>query len=395
MRKLLNLFLAFILVSMTFAGGIKVNAEESDSIVGYWKLVEIAGEKNVMSREDLETYEQLGSVMYLKFRENGTVKFSLFGDEMEGWWNAYGITLEDSWLTYKIEGDVLTITNADGGDMICERTTGDEINALLGYQDGVLDESVVYSNKETKIMATETASVVVVGYKADMTGFTVYFRCENKTRDSIVISEDKCVLNKYIFHPDWAVSLDSRETLDSEMVVSPAELAKAGISSVDEMILQMRITDAITDKIIQRGIKATAYPTGKKAEEVKAPVRTPAENELIVNDDASCAFIIQGIDPEDTRGLAVNCYLENRSGGTLNFVWTDVTINDIAVSTSYEESVFPGALGYSDVIFLNANLEDLGINSGEITTIKGKLKVYDKTKSTPVVVAEKEFTYTP
>ena len=138
MRKLLHLFLAFILVSMTFAGGIKVNAEESDSIVGYWKLVEIAGEKNVMSREDLETYEQLGSVMYLKFRENGTVKFSLFGDEMEGWWNAYGITLEDSWLTYKIEGDVLTITNADGGDMICERTTGDEINALLGYQDGVL-----------------------------------------------------------------------------------------------------------------------------------------------------------------------------------------------------------------------------------------------------------------
>ena len=94
MRKLLHLFLAFILVSMTFAGGIKVNAEESDSIVGYWKLVEIAGEKNVMSREDLETYEQLGSVMYLKFRENGTVKFSLFGDEMEGWWNAYGITLE-------------------------------------------------------------------------------------------------------------------------------------------------------------------------------------------------------------------------------------------------------------------------------------------------------------
>ena len=244
MRKLLNLFLAFILVSMTFAGGIKVNAEESDSIVGYWKLVEIAGEKNVMSREDLETYEQLGSVMYLKFRENGTVKFSLFGDEMEGWWNAYGITLEDSWLTYKIEGDVLTITNADGGDMICERTTGDEINALLGYQDGVLDESVVYSNKETKIMDTETASVVVVGYKADMTGFTVYFRCENKTRDSIVISEDKCVLNKYIFHPDWAVSLDSRETLDSEMVVSPAELAKAGISSVDEMILRTSTTYA-------------------------------------------------------------------------------------------------------------------------------------------------------
>ena len=62
MRKLLHLFLAFILVSMTFAGGIKVNAEESDSIVGYWKLVEIAGEKNVMSREDLELFKLLITV---------------------------------------------------------------------------------------------------------------------------------------------------------------------------------------------------------------------------------------------------------------------------------------------------------------------------------------------
>ena len=108
----------------------------------------------------------------------------------------------------------------------------------------------------------------------------------------------------------------------------------------------------------------------------------------------TCAYIIQGIDPEDTRGLAVNCYLENRSKGTLNFVWSDVTIDGRPAKTAYEESVLPGTIGYSDVIFLKSELEGTGINISDIATIKGKLRIYDKTKTTPQLVQEKEFSYT-
>ena len=73
-----------------------------------------------------------------------------------------------------------------------------------------------------------------------------------------------------------------------------------------------------------------------------------------------------------------------------------MTINGKPVTTDYEEAVLPGTLGYSDVVFLNTVLQDQGIyNSSDITSIKGKVKVYDKTKSKPVLVVEKEFEYRP
>jgi hypothetical protein len=66
----------------------------------------------------------------------------------------------------------------------------------------------------------------------------------------------------------------------------------------------------------------------------------------------------------------------------------------LPAKTAYEESVLPGTIGYSDVIFLKSELEGTGINISDISTIKGKLRIYDKTKTTPQLVQEKEFTYT-
>ena len=122
----------------------------------------------------------------------------------------------------------------------------------------------------------------------------------------------------------------------SMMRIIPAEIAKTGISVVDEMILQMHLSNATNGRTIKKGIMATVYPTGRKADQVRTPLRKPVENEYRILVNNTCAYIIQGIDPEDTRGLAVNCYLENRSKGTLNFVWSDVTIDGRPAKTAYE-----------------------------------------------------------
>ena len=396
MRKYLSLLLAFIMVLTICGGSVTAYADKRDDVVGVWKLTEITGKKDVMSKEDVENYEALGVVMYMKFRDNGTVKFSLFDDVLEGSWDEYGMILDYAWMTYKVDDDKLTVYNQDGGKMRFVRSSMDEIYEILGYMKGVLDEDVKYSAETKKIMDTDNAKVKVTGYKADMTGFTVYLQCENKTRHEIVIGEDKCVLNKYIVHPNWSVSLDRRETLETEMKISPEDLERSGISSVDEMILQMRVTNGVNEKVMEKGLMAKVYPTGKEAVQVKAMVRKPVENEYAVYNNNACAYLIQGLDPEHEGGFAVNCYLENRSGGTLNFTWSDVTINGKPVTTDYEEAVLPGTLGYSDVVFLNTVLQDQGIyNSSDITSIKGKVKVYDKTKSKPVLVVEKEFEYRP
>lgn len=396
MRKLLSLLLAFIMVCMICGAGVTAYADKRDDAVGVWKLTEITGKKDVMSREDVRNYEKLGVVMYMKFRDNGTVKFSLFDDVLEGTWDEYGMILDYAWMTYDVDDDKLTVYNQDGGELHFVRSSMDEIYDILGYKKGVLDEDVKYSTDTKKILDTDNAKVKITGYKADMTGFTVYLQCENKTRHEIVIGEDKCVLNKYIVHPNWSVSLDRRETLETEMKISPEDLERSGISSVDELILQMRVANGVNEKVIEKGLLAKVYPTGKKAVQVKAMTRKPVENEYRVYNNKACAYIMQGVDPEHEEGFAVNCYLENRSAGTLNFTWSDVTINGKPVSTDYEEAVLPGTLGYSDVVFPDTALMEQGIyNTNDITTIKGKVKVYDKTKSKPVLVVEKEFEYTP
>ena len=393
MKKALSLLLAFVMVCMV--GGIRVPAYASDfdKAVGVWKLVEMTGNDNLMSKEDVEAYEGLGIAMYLKLREDGTAKFSLYGEDMEGTWSEYGIVLEYEWLTYIVDGDQLTVDNQDGGGMVFKRSSMEEIYEILGYREDVLDEKVKYSEKEKTILDTKAVSVVITGYKADMTGFTVKMRCKNKTGNVIMINMDKCVLNKYFFHPDFTATLDPRETQETQMTVPPVDIEKTGVTSVDEMILEMSILNAVTEKALQKGIMATVYPTGKKANEVTTPRRVPVENEQMVLLDETCAYILQGTDMDDIRGYTVNCYVENRSDRTLGFVWSDVTIDGKPVNLLYEESVLPGTIGYSDVIFQIDDLQEAEIISGDISTIAGKVMVYDKTQAAPQLLLDKEFSY--
>ena len=294
MKRIASLFLAFVMICMVCAVSVPVYADDFDKAVGVWKLEEMSGD-NTMSKEDLKEYERLGVAMYLKLRKDGTCKFSLYGDTMEGTWSEYGIVLDNAWFTYILDGDKLVLDNQDGSDMIFTRSSMDEIYKILGYQKGILDEDVHYSTKEKKILDTDTASVVITGYKADMTGFTVSMRCKNKTRNEITIGVDKCVLNKYIFHPEWSETLDRRETLETKMRIIPAEIAKTGISVVDEMILQMHLSNATNGRTIKKGIMATVYPTGRKADQVRTPLRKPVENEYRILVNNTCAYIIQGM----------------------------------------------------------------------------------------------------
>ena len=90
MKRIASLFLAFVMVCMVCAVSVPVYAGDFDKAVGVWKLEEMSGD-NTMSKEDLKEYERLGVAMYLKLRKDGTCKFSLYGDTMEGTWSEYGL----------------------------------------------------------------------------------------------------------------------------------------------------------------------------------------------------------------------------------------------------------------------------------------------------------------
>ena len=73
MKRVLGLFLALVMVFMICGNSVSVFASDFDKAVGVWKLVEMTGDDNLMSKEDVEAYEGLGIAMYLKLRDNGNV----------------------------------------------------------------------------------------------------------------------------------------------------------------------------------------------------------------------------------------------------------------------------------------------------------------------------------
>jgi hypothetical protein len=241
-------------------------------------------------------------------------------------------------------------------------------------------------------MDTEFASGSITSYEADQTGFTIHLRFKNKKKNDIVISADNVALNKYIFHPEWSISLEKKETVKTEMKISPEELEMSGITRVDEVILGLRITESDTEKVLQKGIVSKVYPTGKKAEEIKAADRAPVDGEMAVIADKEKVYVIQGTNPDDPSGFAINAYLENNSGRPLTFTMAGVTVNDQPINIDYKENVLPGTRGYSDAVIFLTDLQDLGLDTASVTSVKGVVRVYDNTKSTPELLTEKEFT---
>lgn len=377
MKKCMKLFLSIILVFLICVGGIEAKtaeAAETGSPVGIWKLLEVTGEMPV-SREDLQTNEKLGLVVYAEIREDGTALLSMFGQEAEGNWDEDGISFGGSPGTYTVDGDTLTLDDGTS-KMIFGRTSMQAIDEIMGYKEGVLDEHVSYSEENETLLDSEYATLTINGYKADKTGFNVSLRCTNKTDHKLMIGVDKAVINKYAISPDWAVALEANESKESVMRFKPEKLEKRGISAADEMMLLLKVTDSESWTTLQEDVLVTVYPTGKTAEEIQAAERTPVPTQLVVLDNEYCTFIIEGADPSYALGYAVNCYCENKTNQNLTFMWQDEKLNDKEVSGLLAVEVLPGTREYPDAVFMKNILEKNGIKIEDIKKVQGTLRVY-------------------
>ena len=414
MKKSMKLLLSLILIFLICAGSVHANmtalyggdvkagtaaasqkdtsgeAAQAEGVVGVWKLVEITGEPS-LPRSTTEFNEKLGRIVYIIVNEDGTFLMSIYGRESQGTWDENEILINGVPETYILEGDTLTIQESTD-EMIFERSSQEAIDGILGYKADVLDESVSYLDKEETILETEDVSLTITGYKADKTGFHVFLRCENKTDHKRTIDEDKTLLNRFAVPSDWSETLEAKETKESDMVLKPQELEKCGISAVDEIILVLSVSDAENSKFLQRDLIVEAYPTGKKAEEVKAAERKPVDNEQIIVDNEYCTFIIEESDPTYSLGYAVNCYCENKTDKPLTFKWKDCKLNGKDISGIMTAKVLPGTKEYYQASFMAYDFKKAGITKEELKTIQATLKVYDEDSKD---VVNTEFTYEP
>lgn len=395
MKKLLSLLLSAALVLQICGVMVWGAAEGETGPVGFWSLIEMTMDGETMTREELEKFADYGLVIYMEIREDKTVTISGMGTAaLTGTWDEQTVTIEESPVPYQLEGDIFSLS-MNGNSLIFERTTMEAIYDKLGYRTDVLDESVEYSKEEQTLVDQDGISAKITGYQADMSGFTVSVKCENQSDHGVLLSTEKCVLNKYAIDPTWALSLEAGESKESSLSFSAVEIAKCGFSSVDEIIFSMKAIDSSTYSTILEKEIVTVYPTGKKAEDIVVTDRTPVENEEVVVDDENCTFILQGAGEQPGVGYGVSCYFENKSDRELTFIWSNSTLNGKDVTAFYALSVLPGTRGYNKAYFLSGSLESEDLSADEITEVKATLRIYDTVEGVPETLLEKEFSYTP
>ena len=394
MKKLTAVCLAvFLTLALgVWGNGWPVYAEsEEGSLAGVWKLSSMKNGDDVAGSEEIEQLEQMGMLMYMVISEDGTLTVSAFGEESEGTWDDKTITAEDSALPYELDGDALTLH--DGGDfMVFSRTTLETVYGILGYQEGILDESVAYLDEDQVLLDTESGTVTVTGYEAGSDGFRIKVRCDNHADTKLLFGTKSTYVNRFILDPVWAAEVSPGESLDSEIVFAVQDLGRCGISSVDEIILVLQVMDSENWTFLTDGETAAVYPTGKNPEEITAAVHVPEAGEQTVADNEYCRFSILGTENEPLLGYMVSCYLENKTDRPLTFEWTNTAVNGTDVVSYYAEETLPGTRGFTEALFLNSTLEEAGINPEEITEIRFTLKAYDASGDSIEPVMEETFT---
>ena len=108
--------LCFALVGCGAGGNDPQAAKEA--FTGTWDLAGMTQNGQETSSSDLEMLQKLGLEVYLELNEDGTSKLMMFGESMEGTWEAENATtaslvLEGQKTEMSIEGDSMTMEQAD------------------------------------------------------------------------------------------------------------------------------------------------------------------------------------------------------------------------------------------------------------------------------------------
>ena len=119
--------LSLVLVGCGGASSGGDNASAKKAFVGTWDLVEMSQDGETTGSSDLETLKSLGLEVYVNLNEDDTVALVMFGEAVQGTWEAtsatagsitlndqkVNMTLEDSKLKFEQEGASLVFQKGE------------------------------------------------------------------------------------------------------------------------------------------------------------------------------------------------------------------------------------------------------------------------------------------
>lgn len=375
----------------------------ADGVAGIYRLIEVESDDDALAADEaaIATLESLGLISTLTVRDDGTASMSVFGEEMEGTWEADMVTVDGQSFKYAVDGNKLVVEEGTS-KLIFIRTTDEEIAEIEAANEYLPENDEDSSDTYTSNIAAgrsaivveigdtlfdnEYCSATVVSYDNENDeGFALTLSLENKTDNGLMFTFDDSRVNGYVVDPYWATIVDPGEVTEEIVLFYRSDLLASGVTSVDEVILPFTVYNS-DDWSLDDYVDETyvLYPTGMSADDIVVPERITTEDEQVVVDDDICAFVVLGIDNDYFWDGRIRCYFENKTDHMISAMWDNVVVNGAPVDTYWSADMPVGARGYVDVTFYETAMEENDIST--IEDVVFDLNVYDEDYDTLVEV---------
>ncbi len=145
---LLACVFALCLALVGCGGGSGSSGDVKAAWVGTWDLVEMEENGEVTGSEDLEMLRSLGLDVYLELNQDGTGSLVLFGEAMDGKWEAKSATE----ATFTLEGQTVDMKIADS------KLAMEQNGSKLTFKKGEARSSSAAAASSASAAASSTAS---------------------------------------------------------------------------------------------------------------------------------------------------------------------------------------------------------------------------------------------
>ena len=376
------------------AGGYKLNA-----------ITDSTDTENNVTEEDMALAEGMGLYCFMELKEDGSAVLNMFGDEISGSWDESSITMAGEKIDMTVEGDKLTLSQNEE-TMEFKKLSEEEFLELLAKaaeaasseeepaeegsgseesSEAVPEESKTveldasgYKTEPEVLVSNDNASVTITGYSIDeFLGVQIEMECVNNTDKNVMFSLGDVVVNGYMIEPLWASEVAAGKTAKSNCSFTTDQLAKCGITSLDEVtgtLTCMDWDDWSAEPIIKESV--AIYPTGKTHEESIAPAREDQAGDFAAVSQDDFKMIIVSAGEGTWGGYVLDCYLENNTDKRLMFSIDNVSVNGMMIDPFWAAELIQGTKKYSDINFYTSDLEENNIE--KVEEIEFELTVRDE-----------------
>lgn len=212
------------------------------------------------------------------------------------------------------------------------------------------------------IADTDLYSIVITGIeKSEMGDFEIGVELENRSADknytfntwdaAVNGVQASCVLYEEVA---------AGKKANAEILLFTSAIPEGVIDDATVIELDFYVEDAddiFADRVAD--ISYTYYPEGEAAATYYE--REPAADEIVLVDNDYFTMALTGYEIDDFWGHTFSIVVINKSDKNLNLSADNVSVNDYMVDPIYYETVFPGKIAFTEMIWDSDELAKNGI----------------------------------